>query len=69
MIQQYDSIENNQLENNQFNTLPYNMEITIIGTSYVGLVTGAAMKTRVVFDGRNLYCRAVVGEAGFIFTE
>lgn len=26
---------------------------------------GAAMKTRVVFDGRNLYRREIVGEAGF----
>ena len=26
---------------------------------------GTAMKTRVVFDGRNLYRREILGEAGF----
>jgi hypothetical protein len=41
------------------------MMITVIDTGYIGLVTGAAIKTKAVFDGRKVYRRVIVWEAGF----
>lgn len=32
-------------------------------------IVGAAMKTNVVFEGRNLYRREILGEAGFDYFE
>ena len=45
--------------------LGYNMKITAIRSGYVGLVKGAAMKAKVVFDSRNLYRSGILEEAGF----
>ena len=52
------------------------MKITVIGTGYVGLVTGACLSDVGIevicvdidqkkIDGRNLYRSAIVAEAGF----